>query len=202
MNRLPRRTISKLLLEVEAIVHRKGWDQQSFLTALDWTRPEKLALAEIPLPIQNPPGDFVNYVGQTFMNDPQLAKLVLQTCRRFYGMAFVCEGWQAKPDMTEEEHTEALRAGRGYADQVGAKEVRMITAIDLHSRIYFIQRVRGEKPIEHGPEGVTLGGQVIEGLRKMTLACARQLPDNLEYVTLLNSLKIEQREVIVKESQQ
>lgn len=202
MSRLPREVVNQLLLGVERKVHRDGWDQPSMLGVLDLVTPNVLALAKMPIEIGDPAGDFINYTGQLFRADPELPTRTVAGVRNFFGMVFTCEGWQPRPGMTQKEHDALLRAGQGYADQPGSTEVRAILAIDLYARVYAVQRTRGEKATaaDLDDPALKVGGQVAEGLRQMTLACAKLLPDNLEYVTALSILEVEQREVVIEPS--
>lgn len=178
--------MNKLLLGAESTVHRNGWDQPAFLAVLEESRPGMISLQTLPIPIPNPHGAGLIHIGRLFAHDPELPTMLLRDYPTVQGLAFICEGWMANPKSTRTERNTFMRR---YADMPGSIEVRMITVVDLHGRVFNIHRMRGEKPVITHEEGEVFG-RVAEGLRLMLLATARHAPDGEDHVTALEKLVV------------
>lgn len=185
---------SRLLLKVEADLHRRGWDQDPFLALLSEPRPGRLTLIPVSA-VQNPPGAFLLWASQRALESDEFGPSALNDCEgEFRGYAFVCEGWSVMSDqISDEERRELRNSGRGYADHQAAKELRTIGAVDVFGRIHFVKRIRGEKPsYAHSQDGSgeDFEGRIPEALRRMALVTARAMPGGGEYATLLDKLVI------------
>lgn len=172
----------KMLLKAERGIHRGGWDQDAFLATLEMPRPTVIGLRGVPIPVLNPPGEHIEYLGQSFLTDLELGQFIAKEIGpAFIGFALVTEAWSLA--QTPEEAEARWASGRRIADIPGAQEVRNINAVDVWGRVFLVSRVRGEKPQAFGgrpednPEGVTeVTGRVVQGLLNMTLGTARQMP--------------------------
>jgi hypothetical protein len=174
--------VCKLLLKAEQGIHRAGWDQEAFLATLEMPRPTLIGLKEVPIPILDPPGEYIEYLGQQFLADHELGQFIAKEIGQpFVGFALVTEAWSL--EQTPEEAEARYASGCMLADTPGAKEVRNICAVDVWGRIFFVYRVRGEKPEafggspEHNLKGLAeVSGRVAQGMLNMTLGTARQMP--------------------------
>lgn len=183
---IPRDIITKLLLHAEQGIHRQGWDQPPWIGTLHWVRPGILALAETGLEIHNPPGSFIEWLGRTHLERPEVGQSLYEDLGdRFYGFAFVCEAWQRVTDDVEEAES---WKGTSFADIPGSIEVRMINAVDIHTRQFMIQRQRGKKPTDWAvDDAIELTGRVTIGLTNMVLGAVRQIPEFKDRLTDLET---------------
>lgn len=185
---LDKAIVDKLLLHAEQGIHRHGWDQAPFLATLEWIRPGALVLKSTAVEIQDPPGAFIQWLGQAHLDHPEVGQALSQDIGdRFFGFAFVCEAWQR--ETTELEEAKQWQ-GRSFADIPGSKEVRMINAVDIYARTYGIQRIRGEKPVSWSEGPVDVTGRVMQGLANMVLGAIRQMPYFADRLTDLETLFI------------
>lgn len=184
--RVDRDTLDRLLLGAEAEVAKGGWDQPSCLAVVEWTAFETWAVASLPMQIADPPSEFLRYLADRFMASIRLTTGLLENCPGFYGTAFISEGWQGPP-MTPAALRTFAEEGKSFADVPGSLEVRQITVVTLYGEALMVQRVRGREP-KVFPVQLQVVGDVPESLRLMTLAVAKQMPDNAEYVALLHDL--------------
>lgn len=192
VNQYPREQVEKLLLKIESVVHRDGWDEPPFLAVLRWGSPTNLTLTRIPVRIPDPPGAFVHFLGQESRTDLDVAQHLAEVAgERFYGTVFVCEGWGVtEPDA---EKLKAIHdSGRSLEEVDGRFEARMVNAVDLHGRRMHIRRIRGQKPtVDREEQAVALGGRVYEALRLITLSIIEQLPTHAEHVDALKFLLVD-----------
>lgn len=187
-----REFVEKLLLRAEAGVHKRGWDQPAFISILGWlpggTR--RLAMAQLPFPLGNPVGAYVAHHGEHMLADDRLGvDLARELGADFFGFAVVTEAYAYAG---QAEELRALHeANKHMGDVPGAVEIRVVSAVDIHGRPYYIQRTRGQKPIAR--QDWTIGGDIFTGLGNMVKAVVQQLPDNQQYLAGLATLADQQR---------
>lgn len=174
--------VNGLILKVEQGVHHQGWDQDPFLAALRW-RPPALGLRPIPVPIGNPPGDFLKALAWAVQapSDGDRFAASMPPDAGFFGLAFIAEGW-LNEDLEPGQY-EAL--DRPLADIVGSVECRHINAVDITGRAHQVIRVRGRKP-EY--QLYSPGGRVLQALLDMVrVVAARMPPGSVDLQTLGNA---------------
>lgn len=184
--RTPEKT-AKLLLRTEQIVHRGGWDQPAFLGSLHETRPGVISLLPFPFPIENPPGQFVEFVAQVAEAAPEHAHTFVNRSDSpgpIFGLAFVSEGWMVKVK-NPEERREAYGSGKSLSEHPDRIEVRSVSAVDTTGQVYFINRDRGKKPTWHSD--MESGGRIPESLRRILLAGMKTLPDREDAILDLST---------------
>lgn len=148
------------------------------------------ALMEIPQPYE----DFLRFAAKTMLAQPELMKDIGAT--GFFGTAFVGEAWIVDA-ASADEMLDLVTAGTSLAQHPRRKAVRVITAVDLFGRIYQIQRIRGEKPADRSDEDTAVrGGTIIRALVDMTLAIARQMPNNEEFLAELEFLFLDDADTL------
>jgi hypothetical protein len=190
--RTPEKTAG-LLLKVEQHVHRAGWDQPPFLGSLHLSRPGAISLLPFPFRIESPPGDFLAYIAQICEANEQHANTFVSRSDATgptFGLAFVSEGWMLKG--TPEQTKAFLASNQRISQQDNKIEARSVSAIDVTGNIYFINRVRGEKPTWHND--MEVGGLVVESLRRILLAGMRTLPGQDQAVLDLSTTFIKNRD--------
>jgi hypothetical protein len=189
--RTPEKT-AELLLKVEQQVHRAGWDQDPFLGSLHLSRPGAISLVPFPFRIESPPGDFLAYIAQIAEANEQHAHTFVNRSDATgptFGLAFVSEGWmhQGTP-----EEMKAFVASKQRISELDNKiEARSVSAIDVTGNIYFINRVRGEKPTWH--HDMDVGGLIVESLRRILLAGMKTIPGEDQAVLDLSTTFIRNR---------
>lgn len=185
---IPRKHITAMLLHVERRVNEAGWDKPpclGILTVSTKSNNNVMGLHVMNVAIPNPPGAFVEYVGQEHLEDPAFAQTLVQDYGdEFYGVVFMCEVWMGTMAPSE-------RDGRALADIPGSLEARQISAVDIHGRQYFINRVRGQKArTTEDMNFVELAGRVYQGLHNMVLGTVRQMPGRADLLSDLETILI------------
>lgn len=187
MTEAPREDVDKLLLHVEASIHRKGWDQPAFLAMLFWLPGGRLAFAPVPLDLGDPLGAFVDHYGDVMLDESTTAQGLAKIGPQFFGFALVAESYAYEAPSAELFKLYADNVHMG--DVPGAKEMRSVSAVDLNGQVYWIQRARGEKPVAFvADQDRHPGGGVYSGLRKMVLSVVNYLPDNEDNLAGLQAL--------------
>jgi len=149
------------------------------------------ALLEIPQPYE----DFLRFTAETMLAQPELAKDIGEKTG-FFGTALVGEAWIVDA-ASADEMLDLVTAETSLAQHPRRRALRVISAVDLFGRIYQIQRIRGEKPADRSDEGTTVrGGTVIRALADMTLAIARQMPNNEEFLAELEFLFLDDADTL------
>lgn len=174
----------KLLLELEAVEHRKGWDRPPVLGVL--VRPRGVfAVAQLfgDFPAGHPP-TLIAGAAQQLLDRPDFTAGLVASMPALSGVVLVAEGWAAPPGMTLEQNAEMKAGGLGFADMPGAVETRMVSAVLLDGSMWLVSRVRGrqaEVVRQDGPGG-DLEGLIFASLRGLLSTMAVHLPDGVKYL--------------------
>lgn len=195
--------IGRLLLQVEAEAHRRGWDGPAALYVLyDGREPDThVPYQDIMASRRGAPILRLPYAAQSvapesaFVGNPShalfrfalnirsynaLSEAVIGMIRRpgFLGLAFMNEAWMRT--MASKEERDALGNVR-FADIPGSIEIRNVMAADIAGNDYFVMRERGQEPkLHHGEDDdiKQVSGAVIESLRSIVARVAGlPLPD-------------------------
>ncbi len=176
---IPNDQINATLLKLERGIHRLGWDKPSHLAVVQQNRPGTLTAEPLPVRVQNPPGEFLEFVGQRFASGDRWSRdmtdMMVLRYPRFYGLAVVLEVW-ANEELSPEQQNEMAERGESLADVASSYEARTITIADVYGHTHALLRRRGHKPIVDKVDFI--GGRVLEALYQMINAIAVKLPDD------------------------
>lgn len=178
---------ARLLLRAEQTVHRRGWDEPPMLASLHVTRPGVISLLPFPFRIENQPGGFLEFIAGVAEATPAHAHTFVDRPDAkgpTFGLAFVSEGWML--DVKDpDEITRVRESGMSLADHPARVEVRNISAVDITGQLFFINRIRGQKPTWHN--NMEVGGRVVESLRRILLAGMKTMDGQEEAVFNLST---------------
>ncbi len=187
--------IEQMMLQVEAKIHKFGWDEPPQLFTVEALDPETLVMRPKPIFPSGNPADFLEYMAAAFRESSTGRALVREIARAsFVGFLFVTASW-GNYELTPEQW---LTETRSMADIPGSIESRDVTCVDVAGRVMAMHRNRGEEPLaSFGDEPVwtTLGGKVVESLLAMTIAVAEKMPAetaDLEALRRVNVVTTEQ----------
>jgi hypothetical protein len=188
MNFPTRDWVTTKLLDIEADVHRQGWDQPALLGVLCDIPDDRPGMAILPFDNSDKPlGVYLYVLGKTLLQAPaDVLKPVIAEMPNPVALVLIAEVWTTETPAED-------RGGRRIADLPGNTEERTVNAVDLLGRQYFIMRQRGKEPVDAlAQEGTTLDGLTPAALRNILLALTRQLPGFQHSVQLLESLTFTQ----------
>jgi hypothetical protein len=165
----------RLMLKLEAGIHRDGWDRPPRLCSI-LRRGDALSLSDpLPIPWDGSAGAVLAGLADEMDGATERGKYMAYLMAQipgFYGMLFACEAWgndQVGPARTRD---------RALADIVGSYELRGVVAADIKARVYTVSRRRGEKP---RAEAITkIGGRAVDATVRIVKAVAAHLPDGSE----------------------
>jgi hypothetical protein len=180
--------------KLEQVAHRRGWDAEPCLGLVHYVGE---GYRTLPFPVQ--PHDLTPDVSSgllhiadtIFQGSPEARQALtgqdVELMGALAAVWFVSEGW-----MTDKPRE--LREDQRIADIVGSKEVRFLVMIDCGGRLYFIDRIRGEKPtvdvVGPGQATTRADGNVVDALRRLLLAFGMAMPSDavdLEAVSALSA---------------
>lgn len=193
--------LGELLMQVESVTHREGWDQPASLmvvfdvadaaTVAAYARlmPASAQIRRGPLaarPVLRPsmmaealaiPSHALFRMAMNMhaygKADEVTAFVDSMRLPGFHGMAFVVETWGR--ELTDSE-TRERESGLSFADLPGSFECRMAYAVHRDGTERIVRRVRGRKP--ELLDASDHGGSVIESLRVIVAQLASQpLPE-------------------------
>lgn len=174
------------MLKLEQGLHHKGWDRSPGLYSILRDR-GRLRLREHPVPWNGPPGAILEAIADQVCKPTQWGELLAFTMAAvegFHGLLFAHEGWFNT--MPPEE-----RDNRRLADIVGSKEMRGVYAVTTEAKVYYVIRIRGEKPQLNVISGdLQLGGRVADALVRIVKAVAALMPDEAVDRAALDALKL------------
>lgn len=185
--------LAQLLLSIEAAANDRGWDDPtSFIMALVRQPDGAIKVYPVTTKIGNPPGSFVEYLGQQLLSDTEFGTFTLGHINgNFLGFAFSGEGRTLKTKNAKHIET-ILENTDPDTDRLVAVETRQIIAVDISATVHLVHRERGQKPeyLATNQPGNDSGGQIPNGLRMMCLSVARAMPNGRQYVKLLENLSV------------
>lgn len=160
-------TLSKMLLRMEQNAHLRRWDQDPYLASIIESRIGVLTLEPTDVQIQNPPGEFLQALGQYLTDGSAPAAFLTSTV--------ACDSQWRGFALVQESREIALPQLDG----------RRIMTADVWGNVGWVRRIRDEKPT------VVLGqgGRVADALIAMTKAVAVKLPESQCDLAKLLSLR-------------
>ncbi len=177
--RIPTDQINAALLKLEQSINRLGWDKPAHLTVLHQNRPGSLVPEPLPVRVQSPPGEFLEFVGQRFASGDRwsqdMTDMMLLRYPNFYGIGFVVEVW-ANEELSPETQNAMAERGESLADVPSSYEARTITIADVYGKTHGLLRRRGQKPVVD--EVTFTGGRIMQALYQMVSVVAAKLPDD------------------------
>lgn len=182
VNFVDRQYVTDALIAAEAEVNEQGWDKPQMLALLCRTPLDKPGFAMIPnryldafdLDDSGDTGAALWFMAE-YLIKPGNAKRVrelLDGTPNLIGIACINEAWMTSRPPAERDG----RIADLPAEQ--RQEIRMVNAVDLLGRTYYLWRPRGEE-LRNAADDKTLTGitgRVPEAMRIILLACARQMP--------------------------
>lgn len=164
----------KLVLKLEQIIHRAGWDKPPRLYGIKRTADKLRLTTEMPVPWDGEPGAILEAVAGNMAEPTEWGDMLargIALIDGFDGLLFAYEGWMSAEPASERDADDHRR----LADIPGSKEVRGVLAADVRGRIFAVNRIRGEKPAVQEFDEVT--GRAPWALVTMVKAVAAHLPD-------------------------
>lgn len=182
--------VGKLLLKIEAGLHRSGWDNPDLpkLVALERTT-SGLRSVKVPVSVGEPAGEYLLHIANMLARTDELTRTVVGSLATptFYGTAFITEAWmiETTPDVERSSRPRYLK------DDPTSIEVRSLMAITVDGHIVFVLRKRGQKPqIQDTGEH---GGKIASALLAINKIVAAVMPDGAQYLEDLNAVVLANR---------
>lgn len=189
---------TRLMLKLEQIIHRNGWDEPPRLYAIKRYN-NKLALSvEMPVPWQGSPAVNLQNIAARMAEGDEWGDLLARSIAMipgFDGLLFAFEAWSNWIAPSE-------RDGRMLADIPGSKEMRGVFVVDVRGGMHLMRRIRGEKPTAEKYDEQS--GRAVHALVTMVRAIATHLPDDavdrkaLDAIELLSDEEIEAKHAAKK----
>lgn len=182
--------VGKLLLKIEAGLHRSGWDNPELpkLIALERTT-SGLRSVKVPVTVGDPPGEYLMHIAQMLARTDELTRTVVSSLATptFYGTAFITEAWMIEiaPDVDRSTRPRYLK------DDPNRIEARSLMGLTVTGQIVFVLRKRGQKPqIQDMGEH---GGKIASALLAINKIVAAAMPDGSQYLEDLNAVVLSNR---------
>lgn len=177
----------KLLLKIEAGLHRSGWDNPELpkLIALERT-PSGLRSVKIPVSVGDPPGEYMLHIAAMMARTDALTRTIVSSLATptFYGTAFVTEGWMIETGPDEDRTLRPEYLGHDPS----RIEIRSLMAITVTGQIVLVLRKRGQKPTinDYGDHG----GKIAQALLAINKIVAAVMPGGAQYLEALDAVTL------------
>lgn len=189
--------LARLLLHIEILANRDGWDQSAAVMVLyDWRDTETEMAYRQFMGITGDPVRSGDYAARPMLRPWKMAKALAKPSHAlfrmalnltqapgavpqadmfvdalaqpgFLGVAFVVESWGRE---FPDEETRDRESRLDFADLPGSVECRMVYAADRSGGFHVVKRLRGRRP--ELLDGSVFGGSVVESLRGITARVA------------------------------
>jgi hypothetical protein len=192
--------MKRMLLTLEAEVHKGGWDQPTIFGLLV-RGPGMLGITPFPdFPKAHPPS-VIDAFTRDLVEDPAGCQRLITNNPGIFGAILVDEGWSPPADATKEQIDQARRSRLRYADMLDAREVRMVCSIDIQGTMWMITRIRGERPRidKVSTAGFQVGGMVWQALRNFLIALTPPMPNGQEIFYRLTAIEFENEPELMRQ---